>query len=475
MSKYPDWVTKHKKKGTAIHKIGNNYYLYEVTSVWDSKLGRPRKITKKYLGVITPEGLKEPKYRRSTPSTVKEYGASQLIIHQNREIIDSLKEIFPQWWEEIFILSAIRFMHNSPLKNMRIYYEDSWLSEEIKGARLSDKVLHTLFEEVGRDRERIVKFLRRFVTEGENLLIDLTHIFSLSRSMSIAERGYNREFNFNPQVNLLFMFSFNRRFPLFYRVLPGSVRDVSTMKATIEESGVKDVIVIGDKGFYSRKNVELFEENGIDYILPLRRNNKLIDYGVLESGRREEFDGYFKFNGRYIWYYRVKGVEPPLWVYLDERLKVEEEEDYLMRIETHPEDGYTEEGFYKKLPRFGTIALLTNRRDLTAEKVYKYFKSRVQIEILFDTLKNILMADKSYMRSSYSMECWMFINYLALVYYYKIYHLLLEKGLLRKYTPQDVVLYLSRYRRVKISKEWIEVEIPKKTRDLIEKLNLPIT
>ena len=127
------------------------------------------------------------------------------------------------------------------------------------------------------------------------------------------------------------------------------------------------------------------------------------------------------------------------------------------------------------MTRFETIALLTNKRNLTAEEVYKYFKSRVQIEILFDKLKNILMANRSYMRSSYAMEWWMFINYLALVYYYKIYHLLLEKGLLRKYSPQDVVLYLSRYRRVKISKEWIEVEIPKKTRDSIEKLNLPIS
>jgi len=65
MSKaYPEWVYKCKKKGTAIHKIGNKFYLYEVGSKWDRELGRARKITKRYLGVITPDGLREPGYRR---------------------------------------------------------------------------------------------------------------------------------------------------------------------------------------------------------------------------------------------------------------------------------------------------------------------------------------------------------------------------------------------------------------------------
>jgi hypothetical protein len=60
---YPDWVMRYKRKGTAIHKIGNNFYLYEVASQWDKKLKRARKITRRYLGRITPHGLKEPGYR----------------------------------------------------------------------------------------------------------------------------------------------------------------------------------------------------------------------------------------------------------------------------------------------------------------------------------------------------------------------------------------------------------------------------
>jgi len=94
---------------------------------------------------------------------------------------------------------------------------------------------------------------------------------------------------------------------------------------------------------------------------------------------------------------------------------------------------------------------------------------------MFDSFKNILEADKTYMRSDYSMEGWMFINYLSLVYYYKIYHNLIKRELLSRYSPLDVLLYLSKYRKVKISANWIGLEIPKQTRKLMDKLNLPIT
>jgi len=57
MNQMPDWVLKHRKKGTQVTRMGNNYYLYKVKSVWDPSKKRAKKITEKYLGKITPEGL----------------------------------------------------------------------------------------------------------------------------------------------------------------------------------------------------------------------------------------------------------------------------------------------------------------------------------------------------------------------------------------------------------------------------------
>jgi len=87
---HPDWVLKQKGKGTEIRKIGNNFYLYKVTSVWDKEKKRARKITEKFLGTITQDGLIKPKKERLLESignvSVKEFGASNFVLSMNEDI-----------------------------------------------------------------------------------------------------------------------------------------------------------------------------------------------------------------------------------------------------------------------------------------------------------------------------------------------------------------------------------------------------
>ena len=42
--------------------------------------------------------------------------------------------------------------------------------------------------------------------------------------------------------------------------------------------------------------------------------------------------------------------------------------------------------------------------DIPGQEIFEYFKSRIEIEILFDVVKNILKADKSYMKGDKEME-----------------------------------------------------------------------
>lgn len=51
---YPEWVLKHKKKGTYINKVGNNYYLYAAHSEHiPGTANKSRRICDGYLGKIT--------------------------------------------------------------------------------------------------------------------------------------------------------------------------------------------------------------------------------------------------------------------------------------------------------------------------------------------------------------------------------------------------------------------------------------
>lgn len=87
---YPDWVQAHKVRGTAIKKVGSNYYLYKHTSkrVPGKKYPQP---VDTYIGVITPEGVIRSGRRKLslTGVEVKEYGFSK-----------SLWLLCPRSWKE---------------------------------------------------------------------------------------------------------------------------------------------------------------------------------------------------------------------------------------------------------------------------------------------------------------------------------------------------------------------------------------
>jgi transposase len=78
-------------------------------------------------------------------------------------------------------------------------------------------------------------------------------------------------------INLMCIFSVKQQVPVYYRLLPGNIKDVSAFKIFLQESGVKDAIVIIDKGFASKSNIEALEKEKLKFIIPLPRNSSLID------------------------------------------------------------------------------------------------------------------------------------------------------------------------------------------------------
>lgn len=476
---HPEWALKHKRKGTELRLIRGTYYLYEVTSKWNRDKGRAQKITGKLLGKITPDGfIPSAKYELSRKPViqsvvVKEYGASKFLLDIMDDIIDKLNNIFPSYSKEIITSAIIRLIHQSPAKNMDFHLRQNYLTEIYPDVSLTDKKMSSLFNALGHMREKIDAFLKDIMrTDNDHILIDATHMFSRSKNMDMAQMGYNSQHEFVPQVNLMFIYSVKLTLPAYYRIIPGNIREVNAFSLTLKASGIRDAILIADKGFYSENNIKQLEQEGLRFIIPLRRTSTLIDYSVLSD--KERLHGYFKFNNRYIWYYTYPvGEKRFIHIYLDSQLKTEEERDYLLRMEKNPES-YTIDGFYKKQYQMGTLAIITNIES-TSEDVYTYYKSRNSIEVMIDALKNVLMADASYMRSDASLEGWMFITFISLICYYRIYRLLVDKKLLSKYSPLDVIKYLSAIKKINIDGSWYTSEITTKTKRFMEKLGLHIT
>jgi transposase len=481
---YPEWVLKHRAKGTAIHRIQGKFYLYEVSSFWDKEKKRSVRKTGRSLGRITPEGLQprtksgvsaQTVARRLGDVSVKEYGLSCFIEQGFKDQVALLSECFPQNWQVLLCVAYCRLVFQSSIRQMPFHTGHSYLSEIYPGMELSEKKISLALRDIGRDRNAVARFMRQGMEGGEHILIDMTNLPSKSGHIALAQAGYDSDHNFSTQFNLLYLYSNALQRPTFYRLVPGNIREVAAMSLTIRESRVKNCVIIADKGFYSKGNIDELAEENLQYIIPLKRDNALIRYEVLDEATLNSTDHYFAFEKRYIWYqsYKIEGSQNHVYLFLDENLKINEQADYLRRVDEKT-TGYALDKFRVKKRGFGTIAIISNLKEKTAPEVYLAYKSRMAIENTFDAMKTVLDADKTYMQQEEVLQGWMFANHIALTWYYALYHRLLKTKQISKYSVKDLVEHLREIRMAKIDGVWLRAEIIKKSQQLLDKINLPI-
>jgi transposase len=155
--------------------------------------------------------------------------------------------------------------------------------------------------------------------------------------MDLPELSKSKAGTFDTPVNLMCVFSVKQQMPVYYRLLPGNIKDVSSFKMCLLESQIKDAAVIIDKGFASRSNIGSLEKEELKFIIPLPGNSSYIDYNKMQTGNKSKFDGCFQYENRFIRYYSytVEGKKK-VTVFLDEELRNREESDYLNRSGSRP-------------------------------------------------------------------------------------------------------------------------------------------
>ena len=484
----PEWVQKFKEPRTEIKKIGNHFYKYQVEYRYNKNKKRTDKVTVGLLGKITQEEgfipsdkhlLKEKVKRIYDPEKVdiKMYGVYGLFSELLKEEIEGLRTIFGSKDLEVLLTVAMmRFAHEAPIKRMQRLHHHDYCSLFWHKTTLTDKIITDTLRYIGENRQLIIDWMKTRISNKkesrlqEYVMIDSTHITTTSNLLNVNAIGYNPAKNFDEQIRLMYMFSYGLKQPVYYRLINGNITDVSSMKLCIEEMKVDNVIFIADKGFYSKKNVKNLNDNELKYIVPLYRDNKLIDFTPLQQTDFKKKNQFFIYKNRVIWYYSYQKDGQDFTTFLDEKLRTKEECDYILRMETHPEK-YTKEGFDKKLHIFGTLTFTTNT-DVEPKELYEKYKQRNEIEVMFDSYKNFLKADRMYMQNRIVLEGWLMANFIAMIAYYKLYQKLIQAKQLSKHSPKDIVEISKSISKVKINNQWKTTEITKKTTELFEKLKI---
>lgn len=113
---YPDWVMKHKQKGTYINKVGNNYYLYAAHSEHiPGTANKARRVCDGYLGKITEKEGFIPKKKIDSPVSL-EYGLSCAVTSLCKKPFLRIEHDYPDISNEIIIRSILLFIYgvNTP-------------------------------------------------------------------------------------------------------------------------------------------------------------------------------------------------------------------------------------------------------------------------------------------------------------------------------------------------------------------------
>ncbi len=490
---HPEWALEHKKQGTELKLINGRYYLYGVKSVYDKSIKRSRKVSLGILGSITQENGFLPSEKRelkikSEKSYLKkeiftyEYGFSKWLLDtmQSDGMLDDLKKHFGELWQFIILMVFCRIAYKSPLKNIPFYLEQSDLPNLLEwNGKMHDQKISDLLFELGSLQSSIHEFMKPRDNSRKTVLMDATDVVLQSGLIALAQKGYNCDMNFQTQFVLLYLYDASSLKPLYYRLLPGNIREISAMQNTIKISGMEQCIYIADKGFFSESNVAELERLKMQFIIPLKRDNRLIPYPSLDN--IEQTDNYFDFAKRFIFYAdTVKDNNRNINLFLDGKLKEKEKTDYLTRIKSVPES-FSKSKFNERVKTMGTLSIMHNT-NLPPQEVYHEYKNRGEIEQFFDHLKNTLDASSSNMQREESLNGWMFVNHLSMIIIYKLYVILKntplnkKQKLNHKYSINDAIEHLKSINKIKFSPgDSVIAEINKSTKTLLEKMKISIT
>ena len=436
-----------------VKQIGNSYYLYKDTTRWDSEKKKRTRVSE-YIGKIDGHGLVE-RNRRS----IYEFGNSELLLSVSEDMAPELKRNFPGHWREIMAMSMVRALDPKPIRYMKSAWEKLYASTQMD-ASLSENTVSEKLRAIGSDIAAQMRFFQSLTANGDRILFDLSSIFSKSENINLAEKGHNPKHLHLDQVNFALVFSGKRHKPVILEVLPGSVRDYKAFDHIMERYDIRECIIIADRGLAS---YEMPKRKGVFLVVAIKRNFRVMDFNM-------NLDRSFIYNKRGI----LSGMKDLggkyLYMYEDTSMRAEEETNIIRKIEEgeRKQSDLTDERI-----KLGKFAILSNLLS-DPKEIYELYKSREEVEVAFDAMKNELENDKAYLHTTDGLRGYFFISFISLYMYFSILEMLKEKGLSQKISVKEALFELSKIYVIADGARRSLAEIPDKSQKMAEIFELKL-
>lgn len=422
-----------------LKEINGRYYVHRQTSVWDRDAKRPKKISEHY-GAVTPDGEFIPKTPRTDVQIVDrevfEFGNGRLAYQLLEDVHDELERHTP-YADEAIVMAIIRAIDAMPLRLHPSRWEKLYLSQKLD-VSVSPKHLSSVLSSIGKGKAWWHEFFRDCFEPNDILLYDLTTVFSRSQNIKRAEKGYNPDHLYIDQLGVILAFSTATNLPAGVDVFWGSMKDITTFEEFLDFLAPEDVGFIVDRGLFSEEIITQFREDGITYVVPLRKNSRLIDLRWLNWQQA------FTYRDRSVRWARRHQDLGTVYIFDDPELEGDQRRALLRRNATGE---LSNDALEEKQEQAGIVAILSDL-DLPGEEIDALYKSRHDVELAFDAMKNQLDADKTHLQSDEAVRGYFFVTFLALRVYFAVLTRLREADKTGTISVEEVFWELSKVERV---------------------------
>ncbi|MDR3186557.1 MAG: transposase [Christensenellaceae bacterium] len=474
----PESIKQHKPDGCEIRHKNGHYYVYKVKGFYDRTTHKSKSKSLGCVGQIY-EGLGFVPNKKDKSASVlktKEYGATKTIMTAGANLFDTLRKCFPSDFIRIYVLSVLKLLGNLASKDIDTAYAKSAISMLLPEVDLSKNTVSTFLSSLSLERDGMLEFMKSYIDYKKGgLIFDATSFISNSKSNPFCEKGYAPSNKEKQQIRLFYAFDKIDHEPAYFKIVPRNISDKAAFEACIDEIGLKGFTIILDKDFYSDKNIQLMKNN--EFIMPLQGNTSLVPNQIKQfSGYNQVITNNFTYHNRMVYFTEIevqKHNDCKVCIFYDSERRQYLVDSYFKKF--MEKDGSLPPEIKKSAAddtaSFGVTMLLTNMKSIP-KNIYMDYKSRWEIEEMFDTHKHTLSFNMNYETSCPSQEGWAFIEFLALLLYHKLNRMLINSGLIKSVSVKELLYKASTITQCNENGVWKICNMTKPLADVFQSLGV---
>jgi len=445
-----------------------------MTAHWDKEKKQSRS-TSKYLGPVDPdtnELLTIIKKQPKNEKLVLDFGDGYFLYEWiktsacysilNKHLFEKLSGLFP--------LIIYRLCTQSAMYNCENWFDGNVISRLFKNIDLSSQRISDMMSYLGDEavqRSFFVDYIKLVGGSNKSVIIDAT---SLPNHINIDFNAWGKsDGKIEKQFRLLCVIDQINKTPLFYRLLPGNITDVTTLQTTITElkaMGVHNSFILIDAGYYSEANILDLYDRQIDFLTRLPGGRKIYNDIVLNKsigienlenantmGERSYFVKSFEID--------LYGKKAYAFVILDPERKAKETKELLQNY-CQNKSNRNEDKDKFEFANCGIMVLISSK-EIPKDEVLSSYYLRLSVEQVFCCSKSDLGLLPIRNHNEKTVRGYLFLQFLLLVIFLKIKEQFAENS-----TVEQMLLTLRKLKCKLYDHQIIPAELTKKQRIIFE-------